>query len=140
MFICSVSLADDKPIKPDPVLTPGAVMTQDLKTLCTPGYTAKVRKVPVKLKKQVFKLYGLENKKMGDYEVDHLISLQLGGSNDIKNLWPQSYQTLPLNALKKDGLEHRLHSLMCKQKISVEEAQRLISTDWTAAYDLYMKK
>jgi hypothetical protein len=40
--------------------------------------------------------------------VDHLIPLELGGSNDIANLWPQSYVTV-WNAHMKDRLENRLN-------------------------------
>lgn len=139
MLLSTAVLAEDRPIKPNPTLTPGAVLTQDLKVLCVPGYTSTVRHVTNKIKRQVFKSYGLQNAKTNEYEVDHLVSLQLGGSNDIKNLWPQSYLTVPLNAKKKDGLENRLHSLMCKGKISAEEVQKLIATDWTVAYNKYMK-
>ena len=54
--------------------------------LYMPGYTTTVRNVPMKVRKQVFVEYGIPYAQHSGYEVDHLISLQLGGSNDISNL------------------------------------------------------
>ena len=72
------------------------------------------------------------------FEVDHLISLELGGSNDIKNLWPQSYTTKPWNAHVKDKLENRLHKLICYGAINIVEAQIAISKNWIEAYKKYI--
>jgi 5-methylcytosine-specific restriction endonuclease McrA len=58
--------------------------------LCVPGYTKKVRNVPAEMKREVYEEYGITSHESGDYEVDHLIPLELGGSNSIKNLWPES--------------------------------------------------
>jgi hypothetical protein len=38
------------------------------------------------VKAQVHREYGIASHQSGEYEIDHLISLELGGSNDIKNL------------------------------------------------------
>jgi hypothetical protein len=73
-----------------------------------------------------------------EYEIDHLISLELGGSNDIKNLWPESCRTEPWNARAKDKLENRLHELVCTGQILVEDAQRAIAQDWIAAYQHFV--
>lgn len=83
--------ADVPPPKlPDPVLTPGvadpAVTQANIDTtICVHGYTAKVRNVPDSEKRAVFAEYHIDPKS-DRFEVDHLISLELGGSNDIKNL------------------------------------------------------
>jgi hypothetical protein len=126
------------PISPDPKLTPGSVFPNvSLKTLCTVGYTKTVRDVPQSVKKKVFALYKIDPKS-DKFEVDHLISLQLGGNNDVKNLWPQSYTTLPLNAHRKDVLENKLRRLMCKKIITIKQAQQEISVDWVKSYKKYI--
>ena len=126
----------ENPILPDSQLTPG-IFIHDATTdiICQKGYTATVRHVTDKQKNEVFKEYNLE--RSGDYEVDHLISLELGGSNDTKNLWPQSYYGI-WNARIKDGLENRLHNLVCDGNLSLREAQLAISTNWIEAYCKYM--
>jgi len=125
-------------IKPDPKLTPGVVdPSATVEKICTPGYTAKVRNVPASVKKKVFAEYDIDPTS-DKFEVDHLISLELGGSNDIKNLWPQSYTTQPLNAHHKDVLENKLHKMICSKKITIKEAQKAISTDWVKAYNQYI--
>lgn len=125
---------------PNRALTPGklAINPATNKTwtaadLCSPTYRTKnYRSVTEKVHVEVFTRYGL--KPSGHYEVDHLISIELGGSNDIENLWPESYLTTPLNATRKDVLENRLHHLVCVGAITLETAQHEIATDWTASY------
>ena len=82
----------------NPNLTPGDVLTTDRNQICTSGYTKTVRNVPSSLKRQVYQSYGIRTHKPGDYEIDHLISLELGGSNSVRNLWPESFVSAPLNA------------------------------------------
>jgi hypothetical protein len=123
---------------PNASLTPGDVLTTDLSKICTPGYTQTVRDVPSGLKRAVYAEYGIPTHKPGEYEVDHLISLELGGSNSVRNLWPESYITKPLNAHVKDEIENKLHALVCDHQISIQDAQRMIATDWTAAYARYV--
>jgi hypothetical protein len=137
-FAASVFAAD--PILPDPHLTPGATVQVSIDAICTPHYTEAVRHVTAATKRKVFAEYGIDPANSREYEVDHLISLELGGSNDIKNLWPQSYKTKPWNARKKDVLENRLHHLVCERMITLEEAQRAIATNWIAAYQEYVGK
>lgn len=122
------------PVLPDRTLTPGDVLDVTKDDICVPGYSKKVRDVPKAVKDQVYASYGITRRLPGEYEVDHLISLELGGSNSIKNLWPQSYKTTPWNAHVKDKLENRLHADVCSGKIDLKAAQQEIATDWIAAY------
>src|SRR5690242_1314069 len=70
--------------------TPGAIFPDATKEkICVSGYSKSVRDVSTSLKKQVYAAYGVKSRLPGQYEVDHLVSLQLGGSNDIANLWPE---------------------------------------------------
>ena len=107
--------------------------------ICVRGYAKKVRNVPAAVKRAVYVRYHIGAHRVGDYEVDHLISLELGGSNAIENLWPESYRTQPMNAHTKDALENRLHALVCSGTLSLPAAQHAIATDWVAAYHTYMR-
>jgi hypothetical protein len=121
-------------------VTPGAVLNVSLETLCTPGYTATVRNVPLKVKKQACELYGVppEHCNGREVEIDHLISLEIGGSNDIKNLWPQPYKPEP-GAREKDQLENWLHRQVCAGSMPLQTAQRGIATNWYQGYARFVQ-
>ena len=129
----------DSPIVPNAQKTPGDVLTTDAKVICISGYTKTVRDVPQAVKEQAYRSYGITSRKPGEYEVDHLISLELGGSNSIRNLWPESFVTQPLNAHVKDKLENKLHELICSGQLPVQQAQQEIAQDWIAAYQKYVE-
>lgn len=144
----AVLLAITPPISPDPILTPGDVMTTSTKAICTPGYATKARDVSTAKKLSVYEAYGLMVSGrwrlfdgvriwQSDFEVDHLISLQLGGSNELINLWPQSYLTPTFNATSKDALENRLHWLVCHGQLALTDAQQMIREDWIGTYRMY---
>ena len=125
------------PIRPDPNMTPGAFISDaTVEQICVSGYSSKVRHVTDGQKNEVFREYNIQ-RDGANYEVDHLISLELGGSNDTKNLWPQSYHGI-WGARVKDGLENKLHELVCDGKVSLRDAQYDISHDWIKAYCKYM--
>jgi len=126
------------PLVPDPKLSPGDVLTSDPKIVCVSGYTKTVRNVPQSLKEQVYRAYGITSRQSGEYEIDHIISLELGGSNSVRNLFPESFKTMPLNAHVKDALENRLHDLACSGKITLAEAQQAIASNWTTAFVKYI--
>lgn len=117
---------------PDPALTPGATLEVTEADVCTPGYTEKVRDVPASVRQRAFEEYRTEYVPRA-YELDHLISLELGGSNSLKNLWPEPYDIL-WNAHVKDALENRLHREVCEGRLSLAVAQRQIASNWIAAY------
>lgn len=118
---------------PDPACSPGAVLTTDTSVICVVGYTSTVRNVSDSEKRQVFAEYGIDYSIHSGYEVDHIISLELGGSNDISNLYPESY-TIQYNAHVKDTFENYLHSQICSNKMPVAVAQTEIATDWLKYY------
>lgn len=122
------------PFLPDPKITPGATLPVTRDDICVSGYSGKVRNVPSSVKNQAYAAYRIPTHRPGEYEVDHLISLELGGSNSVKNLWPQSYLSQPWNAHVKDALENRLHADVCSNRIDLATAQHEIATDWIAVY------
>ncbi len=121
---------------PDPHCTPGSVdpaITQaDIATtICRSGYTAKVRPPASETDKAKFDVaypaYGIP---ASDHsELDHLVSLELGGSNDITNLWPE-VGTVPN---PKDKVENALHKAVCEGKVTLTAAQRAIAANWQTA-------
>ncbi len=114
----------------DLACTPGAVFPNVTKAqICTPGYAKSVRNVPQAEKDQVYAEYGIAHHKAGDYEVDHLVSLELGGSNEIANLWPEAASPTP-GFHQKDRYENYLHDQVCSGAISLQEAQRRIAQNW----------
>jgi hypothetical protein len=128
----------DGVILPDPQATPGATLSVTMHHLCTPGYTKTVRNVTPQEKQHVSALDGAKVQPKVCCEVDHLISLELGGSNDLTNLWPQPYAPTP-GAHEKDKLENALHKAVCDGKLTLQEAQKQIRTDWYAAYKKMIK-
>ncbi len=119
----------------DSACTPGAVFASATKDqICQPGYSKDVRNVPESEKNEVYAEYGIKSHTTGEYEVDHLISLELGGSNDIANLWPEAAEPRP-GYHEKDKVENYLHAQVCSGAMPLQEAQQQIATDWLAVYN-----
>jgi hypothetical protein len=89
--------------------------------------------VPTSEKQQVFAEYGIDWSLHSGYEVDHIVSLELGGSNDISNLFPESY-SIQYGARTKDKLENDLHEQVCTHRLPLTVAQDEIATDWLKYY------
>jgi hypothetical protein len=120
---------------PDSACTPGAIFsTATVSQICTPGYASSVRNVTTSVKNKVYAEYGITSHFSGEYEVDHLISLELGGSNDISNLWPEAASPTP-GFHQKDQVENYLHTQVCAGKIDLAKAQYEIATNWLTVYN-----
>ena len=133
--------SDPQAFLPDPNCTPGEIdpgVTQNniASTICLAGYTKTVRpsvSYTDNLKKQQIQDYGYQDTKMGDFEEDHFISLELGGSpKDPKNLWPEPHPSIN----EKDKVENYLHSQVCSGKLTLFKAQQEITKNW---YEIYMQ-
>ena len=120
---------------PNRRLTPGVALNVRAAQICRPGYAASVRNVPESEKEAVYARYRVPHVPYA-HEVDHLVSLELGGSNDIRNLWPEPYAGR-WGARTKDVLEDRLHDLVCSGRLTLRFAQRIEARNWVAAYRRY---
>ena len=119
---------------PDKECTPGDILPNVTKNqVCQPGYASSVRNVPTSTKTKAYRMYGITSHRPGQYEVDHLVSLELGGSNDISNLWPEAAAPTP-GFHEKDKVENYLHDQVCSGAVSLQQAQIEIATNWLNVY------
>lgn len=115
---------------PDASCTPGDVFANATTAqICKAGYAQLVRDVPQSEKDRVFAEYGIAQHPPGAYEIDHLVSLELAGSNDITNLWPEAALPKP-GFHEKDQVEGYLHAQVCSGKMPLKQAQTAIATNW----------
>jgi hypothetical protein len=132
---CHMSGSTPTAYRPDPACTPGAVddaVTQNNidSTICVSGYTTKIRppaSATDKVKRAMYSAYDVPDGTSS--ELDHLVSLELGGSNDATNLWIEP-GSIPN---PKDAVENTLRKAVCSHKVTLVAAQEAIATDWTTA-------
>ena len=127
-------------VLPDSKCTPGAAYTKVTqrnikRNICVSGFTKTIRpstSYTDPLKRSLMAKYGVGGS-LGDYELDHLISLQLGGDPiAVKNLWPEAYagKDGENGARIKDRFEGYLKREVCARRMTLAEAQRQVATDW----------
>ncbi len=125
---------------PDPSCTPGAIdpaVTQDNidATVCKSGYSSTVR--PPASETDKFKAISL--RAYGELaesttELDHLVSLELGGTNSASNLWPEMNHAGATGTTNpKDAVENTLHKAVCDHRVKLADAQNAIARNWTTA-------
>lgn len=129
---------------PDPLRTPGAtnpdVSQANIgRTICDPAWSTRNIRPPEsfvrRLKVRQMRDWGLPGSLL-DYEEDHFVSLDLGGSpTDPRNLWPQPYTPRP-GAREKDVVERYLHAQVCSGKMTLIDAQQASVADWCSIYFL----
>lgn len=121
---------------PDRRCSPGAYYSKLTKAvICSSSFhTSSIRNVPDSEKHEVEVEYGLTPKSYGStLEIDHIVSLELGGSNDIANLFPEKADADPGYHVK-DKLENKLHAMVCAGQIALRTAQQKIASNWQALY------
>lgn len=128
---------------PNTALTPGAVVSVDVATVCSPGYASSQRPRGTYWRRLRDKTYSSYRIPRGErsyldsggrrhlkYVIDHLIPLELGGApDDLRNLWPEPI----LLSKRKDAVENELHWLVCNGRMTLVDAQRSIARNWEAA-------
>jgi hypothetical protein len=125
---------DGQAVLNDLTVTPGAV-DPDLTAvkLCDPTFhTGTVRNVTQSMKRAACAAYGQTVGCPGKgFEIDHLVSIEVGGSNDPANLWPQPVDAPSVIGYHtKDVVENRAHAAVCAGKITLAQAQQGLATDW----------
>jgi hypothetical protein len=121
---------------PDPACTPGStdprVTQADIgSTICRAGWTATVRPPASATDRArhgvAYPAYGIPAGTPS--ELDHLVPLELGGSNDITNLWVEVGRVPNV----KDAVENRLRAEVCAGRVSLAAAQLAVAADWETA-------
>ena len=121
---------------PDRRCTPGSIDTVVAQanirsTICTSGYTRTIRPPESQTEHAKFDVsypaYGIQGDPVS--ELDHLVPLELGGSNDITNLWPE-LGSIPN---PKDAEENALNSAVCRGQVTLAAAQAAVAHDWETA-------
>lgn len=102
-------------------------------TICVSGWTATIRP-PVSytngVKHNLMQRAGIPWERRAEYELDHLVPLQLGGHpRDRHNLVLQPWEG-PEGARAKDVVETRTKRLVCAGKLSLEKARACMASDW----------
>ncbi len=110
-------------------------------TVCISGYTKAVRPSTTytnSIKKRFMREKGMDyDGEKGNYELDHIIPLALGGHpRNLSNLMLQLWDGHD-GAKRKDRLEVKLQCLVCSGDVPLAVAQDAIWTDWQAAYSTY---
>ena len=151
---CSPRTRNGYPL-PDPTCTPGAInptvtlavlQSGTFKTPCERNRASSATQ-----KATTYPEYGVpppanNTGASQTCELDHLVSLELGGADTLDNIWPQCGPPgvkLPKRYFKvKDGVENYLAVKVRAGEITLADAQHGIATDWTqyiAAAQSYWK-
>lgn len=141
---CTLGRATGNKPLPDPMCTPGgassAVTQANIHgTVCVSGYTSTIRPPSSEtgaVKVTAMRAYREVASSSTATELDHLVPLELGGSNDVSNLWPQPSDIANAGFRNtKDKVENDLHAALCKPSstLKLTDLQSWIANDWTTA-------
>jgi hypothetical protein len=123
-------------------LNPHVTQTNIAATICRRGWTSTVRppeSITAPEKRASMSAYGFATAGSA-FEYDHLVPLELGGAvNDAHNLWPEPDAGIGEGFYRnpKDRLERALNRLVCAGTMTLSQAQKLVATDWVAAFRRY---
>src|SRR3954470_7209142 len=122
---------------PSSFQTPGSKGKANEAQVCAADFEASAKPIAKWQREQALERYG---KRPEDFtgELDHLIPLSLGGSNDPDNLWPIP-SNRDMGPEQKKALDLKLHQMVCDKTIKLKDAQDAIRKDWVKAYNQYVK-
>lgn len=115
---------------PDPGCTPGAAVGSTADQVCAEGYANDGGDAPAG--NEIFAAYAVSDD--GSYSIDHLVPLELGGSNVSANLWPMPANNDP-GPVEKDAAEAYLRQQVCAGTLTLAEAQQQIASNWIQVYN-----
>lgn len=128
---------------PDPSCSPGAINpTVTIEILRDPKFRTSCLRdgaTSAAAKSKTYAWYRIAKPKNNagrkqQCELDHIVSLELGGSDSLGNIWPQCGPSgVKLNARYfkiKDKVENYLAKAVREGTISLRDAQRGVAEDW----------
>ena len=121
---------------PNARLTPGGVRAIDLATFLATEVDTEAGRPGAAEKRAAWDEYGYPGKSDGQHwEYDHLVPIECGGDNDLKNIWPEP-RVGPWNAWDKDRLEDACGKDIRNGSMTVAQAQAifLAPADWRVGY------
>jgi hypothetical protein len=122
---------------PSSFQTPGNKSKANEAQVCAADYEASVKPIAKWQRDQAIERYG---RRPEDFtgELDHLIPLSLGGTNDPDNVWPMPPSKI-MGPEQKKALDLKLHQLVCDKTLKLKDAQDAIKKDWVKAYNQYVR-
>src|SRR5471032_3458172 len=89
--------------------------------VCAADFEASVKPIAKWQKEQALERYG---KRPEDFtgDLDYLIPVSLGGSNDVENLWPLP-DNKDMGPAQKKELDLKLHQMVCDKTLTLKAAQ-----------------
>jgi hypothetical protein len=121
---------------PNNLYTPGKADKVDVKRLCAADFDAAAKPLSAWQKNEALTRYGVRPESFNG-DLEHLVPVTLGGTNDPDNLYPFHAQG-EYTVEAKQRLAAKLHELVCDGKISLKQAQDVFKKDWTKGYKQYV--
>jgi hypothetical protein len=140
---CTTRMSHGYPI-PDPICTPGAInptVTTDV--LRNPEFRTRCIRNQATSEHEKFETYywydiqhPYHNRGRAQVcELDHLVSLELGGADTLDNIWPEcgpaDVKLRRRYFKQKDIVENYLAKMVREGKMDLGQVQRGIAEDWT---------
>ena len=113
---------------PDPKLTPGKIARRD----------KDQHGVSIAMEHKVFARYRIPWSRRAEFKIDHLIPLELGGADNVENLWPQNRRVKPYGVERKELLTRCLLLRIAQGRITLAQAQTAMQEDWIDAFIDYL--
>jgi hypothetical protein len=146
MTVVALALAAILAAQPAPAIhrnyamTPGAITGATTEQVCKPGYATSVRpssSSASRLKRDRMKAYGIAGADPSAYQLDHVVSLELGGApTSLRNLWPEPIAV----ARQKDKVENSLHQAVCSGLLPLWKAQGCEAFNWHLCVTWYLSE
>lgn len=113
------------PLTPNPQVTPGDICNRSNPDYKQDRYDEKIpycqRNVASSTKKSIYRVYGIPDHCTGRFTIDHLIPLSIGGSNSVRNLWPEHKFVKATRQALEEQLYKKIAGGRITQKAAIDQ-------------------